>query len=62
MGEPVKVEVKQKMLLATAAAAISNVMSAGDAAPSTHFSQHTSIFSIRAFSAPPTDGQLLVTF
>ena len=25
-------------------------------------SQHTSIFSIRAFSAPPTDGQLLFTF
>lgn len=51
------------MLLATAAAAaISDVMSAQNAALSTHFSQHTSIFSIRAFSAPPTDGQLLVTF
>lgn len=33
--------------------AISDVMSAPNAAPSAHFSQHTSIFSIKAFQHLP---------
>lgn len=37
-------------------------MPARNAAGSSHSSRHASIFSVRPFSAPPTDGQLPVTF
>lgn len=38
------------------------LMPTRNAAGSSHASQHAGIFSIRPFSAPPSDGQLPVTF
>lgn len=47
---------------APASSSVVTLMPARNAAGSSHSSQHAGIFSIRPFSAPPSDGQIPVTF
>lgn len=47
---------------AVSAPSFVTLVPARNAAGSSHSSQHAGIFSIRPFSAPPSDGQLPVTF